>query len=185
MTPKNSAILIRIDTPEPIRLFGGPGLFENKAIDDINAFDAGAIYNQLDPNGAWVSAVPPVRQLVGGMAEALDFTLSGVPAIPQTFVDERAAEGFRIYFGDVEFDADLQQVGDAWWIWSGIIRKASAADSSNTTSITLTAETTCASRSRATLRTWCNANFRQDHPTDGFCRQIGRNGLNRTVKWPN
>lgn len=178
---ERSATIIRIDTPSPVRLIGCPSRHKLLMSDP---FDPGGVYNQLDPNGAWVTGIPAMRQLVGGTAEALDFTFSGCPQIPQTWVDSKAANGCRIYIGEVDFTADLQQDGPAWIVWSGIIRSASADDDAATATITLRAETTCATRRRAGLRTWTHADHKHRHPGDNFCKRVTKNGLNNTVDWP-
>ncbi|HTN40316.1 MAG TPA: hypothetical protein VLZ84_04140 [Asticcacaulis sp.] len=177
---ERSAILLHIDTPTPVRLFGGPG-YRKIAADD--PFDPAGLYNQLDPNGAWISSVPAMRQLVGGTAEALDFTFSGVSPIPMSWVDTKAANGCRLTYGEIDLDLTGQQDGPIWWVWSGIIRSAAADDSFGVASITLRAETTCATRRRAGLKTWSNANHKLRHPTDNFFKRVTKNGLNNTVVW--
>jgi hypothetical protein len=177
---ERSATILRIDTPEPVRLWGGAGLFRLAADDE---FDPSGLYNQMDPNGAWIASLPAMRQLVGGTAEALDFTFSGASAIPMSWVDSKAANGCRITLGEIDLDETVQQDGPAWWVWSGIIRSAAADDDYTTATITLRAETACASRRRAGLRTWSQADHKRRHPGDNFCKRVSRNGLNNTVVW--
>ena len=98
------AFLLRINTSDPLRLWTGVGDLETDPSDDL---DPSQVYSGI----GILTGLPAIRQLVGGIAEQLNITMSGVDAIPQNYVDDedRDIVGSEINIGIVFFDDDWQQ----------------------------------------------------------------------------
>lgn len=85
------------------------------------------IVDENDPLGAtYLGAgalldVPALKQLVNGVADRLDFLLSGVSAETLRLAREDAPSvyGAELLIGEVTFDEDWQLVGAPAWIWRG------------------------------------------------------------------
>lgn len=182
MADTRASLLALIKTPTPVRLWGG---FGNYAAPDDDPLDPGGIFGPLPGEGRPnIGSVPAMRQLVGGTAEALTTTFTGVEEIPQSWVDDGSANGYAMHIGLVFFNADQSQDGPIWWIRKYIISQARDDGDVSSTAVSLTVESACAYRARAGLRTLTPASHHLLHPTDNFLQRVLRNGINNNPRWP-
>ncbi len=103
--------LLKIDHPdEPARIWSGVG---NLVIPADNVEDAPATYIGA---GALLD-IPTFRQLINGVAERIDFTVSGVDANTMRLALEDApgVKNSAIYIGRIDFDENWQQLGPVEW----------------------------------------------------------------------
>lgn len=103
--------LMKIDHPdEPARIWSGVGKLEIPAdiVESATATYLGA--------GALLD-VPTFRQLINGVAERLEFTVSGVneDTLRLALEDAPGVKNAAIYIGRIDFDEDWQQIGPVEW----------------------------------------------------------------------
>lgn len=173
------AFLLRINTGEPLRLWTGVGDVETDPDDDL---DPSQVYAGI----GILTGLPAIRQLVGGIAEQLTITMSGVDAIPQSYVDDDGSDivGAEINIAIVFFDDDWQQVGPAGWIWSGTVGPVTSAYDDGVETVSLSVASEFLDRSRAAPRYWSDAGHRVRHPGDDMCSLMAALSAGVTIKWP-
>lgn len=172
------SVLLRIATEAPLRLWTGIGDFPASADDDL---EPSAIYD-----GAGVlTAMPALRQLIGGVAERLTFTFSGTDAVPSSYVNSPTSdiERAEIDIGLVFFDQDWQAVAPVGWLWSGRVSTASASRNAGVKSVSLSCVSGCADRTRAGLRYWTDASHQRRHPGDLVCDKVSRYSVGTSITW--
>lgn len=137
-----------------------------------------------------LSSVPPLRQLVGGAAERLEFSLAVADGPVFDLADDEADDIINapVDLGLVFFDADWQLTGPAAWLWAGSADVPSIGQSSDeaqiTRSITLSVGTALTDRTRPVLTYFTDADQRRRSPTDRFCERVAGYTGTHTIKWP-
>lgn len=110
MAQVRESYLLKIDTPDPARIWSGVGNLEIPAdiVEPAPATYLGA--------GELVN-IPDFQQLINGVAERLEFVVSGVSEETMRFALEEAPDvkNAAIYVGRVDFDENWQQLGDVEW----------------------------------------------------------------------
>lgn len=118
--------------------------------------------------GALVS-VPDLDQVINGIAQRLEITVSGVDAETLRLAREDAAsvKGARCLAGNIFLD-DNWQVQEVEWL--GVLRAdfLTTSKQGNTRSITLSLSTYDTDRSRAPIAFWTDSDQRRRSPTDSF-----------------
>ena len=97
-----------------IRLWTGAGNFLQPA----DAVDTeGGTYLGLGILGG----IPALNQLINGVAERIDFTMSGVDELTINLADAEASTVRRAdtYIGMQLFDDEYQRVDGVYWLWNG------------------------------------------------------------------
>lgn len=173
------AFLLRINTAKPLRLWTGVGDLETDRGDDL---DPSQVYSGI----GILTGLPAIRQLIGGIAEQLTITMSGVDAIPQSYVDDEDSDivGAEINIGIVFFDDDWQQVGPSGWIWSGTVGPVTSEFGGGVETVSLSVASEFLDRSRASPRFWSNAGHQSRHPGDTMCQFTAALSEGTTIKWP-
>lgn len=109
MAEVRESYLIKIDTPQPARIWSGVHDLIIPA-DIVEAAPATYL------GAGELLAAPDFQQLINGTAERLEFTVSGVSAETLRYALEDAPDvkGATMYVGRVDFDADWQIVAVEW-----------------------------------------------------------------------
>jgi hypothetical protein len=163
--------LLRIDSDPVCYLWTGFGPLETPA-------------DAVDPAGAtWLGAghiigIPGLQALINGVADRVNFTLSGVS--PETLrlarEDKASVKGAQTRIGHVVFDQDWQLTGPITWEWLGIadaLRVESRhSDDGRVRSIILMVGGADTSRSNPRFTFWTDASQRLRSPTDAFCDHV-------------
>lgn len=133
--------------------------------------------------------VPTIRQLLNGVADRIEFQLSGVSA--ETFrlaADDRATvKGAACYIGEIGFDTDWQVSGEPEWFFRGVA-DVMTLDSSNTEGgrsrvIKLSVAAGDTRRSNPTPAYFTDAAQKRNHPTDNFFDRVAGISLSTTRRF--
>lgn len=103
--------LMKIDHPdEPARIWSGIGNLEIPA-DNVEAAPATYL------GAGELLDLPTFRQLINGVAERVEFVVSGVDegTIRLALADAPGVKNAAIYIGRIDFDENWQQVGPVEW----------------------------------------------------------------------
>jgi hypothetical protein len=156
----NRNVLIRINTPDPARLWSGAGDLLIP-IDDVE--------NEIATyfgGGELISGLDEIDQLINGTARRIDLNVSGVtPATVKLFLEEREAlKGAAMDIGIVRFD-EWWQVEDVSWRARYRIDKASVSrQAERVISLSMGSEDTGRSRSSGVY--WTDAAQQRRSPGD-------------------
>lgn len=178
------SVVVRIQaTSGPIRAWTGVGDLAIEA-DDVDI--EGGLYQGIGLLGA----IPPLRQLIGGVAERLELTLAVSDGPVFDLADEDADDviGAPVDMGVIFFDDAWQMVAPPAWLWSGradvptVSRTTS--DETITRSISLSVGSAFTDRTRATLSFFTDADQRLRSPTDEFCARVAGYTGTHAIQWP-
>jgi hypothetical protein len=175
-------VLIRLKEGDPIRAWTGPGDLYLPP-DDVD--EAGGIYQGI----GLVGEVPALRQLIGGTAERIEFSLSGVDEKTVSLADEEADEviGAPLHVGVVFFDEDWQST-PICWAWDGTADMPSVDQDGSGGQVVRQVKLSVASaytdRTRPFLAFLTDADQRRRSPTDAFCCRVAGYSIDSTIKWP-
>lgn len=163
--------LLRIDSDPVCYLWTGFGPLETPA-DDI------------DPDGAsWLGAahlitIPALQALINGVAQRVNFTLSGVSAESLRLAreDKETVKGADVRLGHVTFDSDWQLDGGIVWEWRGVadaLRVESRyGEEKRLRSVVLMVGSADTMRSNPRFTFWTDASQRLRSPDDAFCDHV-------------
>jgi hypothetical protein len=103
--------LVRVDTPDPVRLWTGVG---DLPVDD-STFDVDGVLYQ---GGGRLIDLPNFQRLINGIAERITFTLNNVTDDMRAIVYDIAPDvhGSAVRLGVTIFDGNWQQVGPVRWL---------------------------------------------------------------------
>ncbi len=174
--------LFRISTDPAVLLWSGFGDLLVPS-DDIVPEDAIAL------GGGELVNVPDFEQLINGLAERAEFTLSGVSEQTIAFAKEEAADvaGARVDIGRMDLGPDWQQAGDVEWEWSGEARSLSVGSQGTgegrNRTITLTVSAGDTTRSRAPLSFFTDADQRRRSADDAVFSHVAAINSGTTRRW--
>lgn len=167
----------------PVRAWTGVGDYD-LATADIDG--ATGLYQGI----GLVGDIPAIRQLIGGVAERVDFTLNGADDQTMRLADRDAADvrGAEVQVGIVFFDDDWQPVDDVAWLWAGKADVPSVSRSGDgeqvVRSVTLSVGSAFTDRTRPRLSYLTDADQRRRSPDDAFCSRVAAYGIDSTIVWP-
>lgn len=142
--------------------------------------------SQLYTGAGLLTAMDPLSQLIGGVAERISVTFVGTDAQIRSYIDDEGTviAGTPAYVGMVFFDDDWQSVDPVAWIWNGKadVVTSSYRDSVRKMSLSLGSE--FVDRARAYLAYWTNAGHQKDHPGDLFCERVPLYSQTKSPVWP-
>lgn len=177
-------VLLYVATDTAIRVWTGVGDFD-KAADAVDI--EGGIYKGLGE----IQEIPALQQLVNGVAQRIDLSLSGVDANIVALADSEAADvrSKAVSIGLQFFDEDWQPLGDTLWIWDGeadVVKSESlsGADFTRVRTITLSVGTLTTGRRRPKLTFFTRSQQRRRSPTDAFCDRVALYSADTELKWP-
>lgn len=176
------SILVRFGTETPVRAWAGIGDLEIPA-DDVEP--SGATYLGVGILGS----VPALRQLIGGVAERLEFSLAVPSGEIFALADDEAASvrSAPVDVGVIFFDDDWQQ-SDVAWLWNGTADVPSVSRTANGLNVVRTVKISAGSaftdRTRPQHTYFTDADQKRRSPTDDFCQRVDLYSINSTVKFP-
>jgi hypothetical protein len=169
-----AAIFLRVSTDPVIRLWSGVGKFDMPADNVETASDA--IYD-----GFGLTGLPAVQQLINGVADRIDFMMTGVPKESAFLAELESGDvrGSEANLGFVRMDAAWQPVGSILWMWHGIadvvrVTRQTNQNGGATRTIGLSVGTANTARKRANFDTYTPLSQRRKSPTDAACDLVPR-----------
>lgn len=166
-----------------VRAWLGVGDYEVPA-DDVET--EGGIYLGI----GLVGDVPALRQLVGGVAERVEFSLNGADDLTFRLADDQVDEvrGAPVNVGILFFDEDWQAVGPMAWLWDGTADvPAVDRDGSGgqiTRRVSLSVGSAFTDRTRPQLGFYTDKDQRRRSPNDAFCARVASYSVDSTIVWP-
>lgn len=180
MPTVRESYLVKIDTPEPARIWSGVGDLEIPA---DNVEDAPAIYL----GAGELLSVPDFQQLINGVAERLEFTVSGISDETVRYAREDAptVRNAAMYVGRVDFDENWQQLGPVEWEATfrcdSLVIESESSGGRRVRTIKLSVGSDDTGRSYAPLAFFTDADQRKRSPTDRAFEHVAliNNGTSR------
>lgn len=176
--------LMRLQTGEVVRAWLGVGDYALPG-DDVDT--TGGVFKGI----GMVGDFPALRQLVGGLAERVEFSLNGAEdtVFRLAAVEMDDVIGAEIYVGIIFFDQHWQAADAVAWLWEGTADVPSVHRSSNeegeiTRTVTLSVGTPFTDRVRAALGYMTPEDQRRRSPDDAFCDRVPAYDLGSTIQWP-
>lgn len=181
--PKYSLFFLLMTSDGPVRAWLGFGDYYI-APNEVDV--EGGIYLGI----GLVGQIPPLRQLIGGVAERREFQLNG--ADEETFrLADRDADTIRnapVHVGIVFFDDHWQAADDIFWPWTGtadvIETTRDGAGDAVTRSVRLSVASGFTDRRRPQLGFYTDADQRRRSPDDAFCSRVAAMSVDSTITWP-
>ena len=172
------AIFLRLETEPVVRFWAGVGDFTLPA-DAVET--AGGTYT----GAGELLDIPPVQQLINGLADRVTFTLSGVPAHMMALAeaDAEAVRGARVNLGYVKLGEDLQPARATRWVWEGEADAVPLSKVAGVRTIGLSVGTLQTDRTRGSLETYSPVNQRRRSPTDKGCDFVSLYHQGSTQQW--
>ncbi len=178
------SVLLYVATDTPIRAWTGVGDFE-KGADLVDL--TGGTYKGLGE----IQDIPGLQQLVNGVAQRLDLTLSGVDARIVALADSEAAavRSKDVSIGLQFFDVDWSALGDTVWIWDGeadVVKSDSVSnpDFGRFRTVTLSVGSLTTGRRRPKMTFFTRSQQRRRSPDDAFCDRVGLYSQDTELRWP-
>jgi hypothetical protein len=181
------AILFRMATDPVVRLWGGAG--DLAMGEDLIEDTEGAIYTGMGE----LLSLPQVNALVNGLAERVEFQLSGaaisgeIAAIAGT--EAADIRGAVVHLGFMVFGADMQQLSPTAWLWDGVadsLKVSRQGDDQGGVSraIGLSVGSLLTGRQRANLGYFSDADQRRRSSDDAYCSLVKTYSAGSTKNWP-
>ena len=181
--PRYSIFFLMETTEGPVRAWLGAGDYDLPA-DEVDA--TGGTYLGI----GLVGEVPALRQLVGGAAERVEFSLNGADEITFALADQDADQvrNAQVYVGVIFFDEDWQPVAPVSWLWEGVAdMPAIERDGSGGTvsrRVTLSVGSAFTDRVRPVLGFYTPPDQKRRSPTDTFCDRVPAYTVDSTIQFP-
>lgn len=181
--PRYSLFVLMRCATAPVRAWLGVGDYPLPA-DDVDT--AGGIYLGI----GLVGEIPALRQLVGGVAERLEFTLNGADETTFALADDQVEEVRKaaVHVGIVFFDEAWQPAGEIAWLWEGtadvptVDREGQGLEAIRRVSLSVGSAFT--DRSRPQLSFYTDRDQRSRSADDSFCSRVSAYGVDSTIHWP-
>lgn len=176
MAEVRESYLMKIDTPDPARIWSGVGDLVIPA-DTVEAAPATYL------GAGQLLSVPDFQQLINGVAERLEFTVSGVDeeTVRLALEDAPTVKNSAIYIGRIDFDENWQQLGPVEWevtYRADCLTVESQADNGmRIRTLKLSAGSADTGRSFAPAAFFTDADQRLRSPTDSIFDHVG--GINQ------
>lgn len=182
MPQYRESYIFRIETDTPAMLWTGHG--------DLLVPADGLVLDEpeIAIGGSGLVEIPDLEQLINGVAQRLEITLSGVTGAALVYAQEEAAQvpGAPVWIGRIEFDEAWQPVGGVHWEWQGegrslVVNRQDGVPPVRT--VTLKVASGDTTRSRAPVSYFTDADQRRKHPTDSFFSNVGRINAGTSRRW--
>lgn len=171
--------LFELESEPPAYLWTGHGFLEV----DIDAETRRYL------GAAHILSIPDLKQLINGVAERIEFGLSGVSAETLRLAQEDRAsiELADARIGRINFDKDWQQAGDVEWLWHGfsdiITTGSTPSDTGRTRTITLGLASADTRRSNPQIAFFTDADQRKRSAGDAFFSHVGQINMGVTRRF--
>lgn len=182
MPQYRESYIFRIETDTPAMFWTGHG--------DLLVPADGLVLDapEIALGGGGLIDLPDLEQLLNGVAQRLEITLSGVTPAALVYAQEESAQvpGAAVWIGRLEFDENWQAIGSVSWEWQGegrslsVVRTEGSPPSRNVILRVASGDTT---RSRAPVSYFTDADQRRKHPTDAFFSHVGRINAGTSRRW--
>lgn len=152
--------------------------------------------DDMDPEGGtykgigMVGEMPALRQLVGGLAERVEFALNGADETTFRLADDQVEEVRRapVHVGIIFFDEHWQAVAPVAWLWEGLadvpsVDRDGSGDQINRR-VTLSVGSAFTDRTRPQLGSYTDKDQRRRSPDDAFCARVASYSIDSTIVWP-
>lgn len=176
-------IFFRLATDPVVRLWLGIGPCRV----GINALDTdGAIYKGFGE----LTAVPVVQQLINGVADRVEFQVSGVSqdALRMASLEALDVQGAAVALGLGIFGGSWQLLGSVKWIFRGfadvVTLNQEPAEGGVTRSISLSVGSLFTGRRRRGLSYLTDHDQQLRHPGDRFCERTALYSEESSKVWP-
>lgn len=160
----------------------------------VGAFKAGInAYDELEANYEGLGQlldVPPLQQLINGVAERVVLRIEGVSARTQALASDETenVKGAPLAIGFVLFGGDWRQLGIPKWLWTGKSDFVSLSQQSDGGRITRTIELSIGSlftsRRRRAFSYLTDQDQQSRHPGDKFCERTVHYAQDTDKVWP-
>lgn len=172
-------------TTSVLRLWGGVGSLSLSA--DAVETTSDAIYY----GAGELANVPALEQLINGVADRVDFTLSGVGdnRLPQ-IADEEAAtvRGARVNIGVMFLDQDWSELLPQRWLWEGradtLDPESQATDAGRVRGLRLSVGSLFTGRRRPNSSFYTDKSQKTRSAGDLFCSRVGLYKQEQGKPWP-
>jgi hypothetical protein len=181
--PRYSVFFLLHAASGPVRAWLGVGDYDLPA-DDTDL--TGGRYLGI----GLVGDVPALTQLVGGLAERVEFTLNGADPTMLDLVDANASEVRKapLNVGVLFFDEQWQPADAIAWLWEGTADVPSVDRAVSATEIirraTLSVGSAFTDRTRPQLGFFTDADQQRRSPGDTFCSRVSKYSVESTIVWP-
>lgn len=182
-----AGVVFRLATSPVIRLWGGVGklTLPADAIEDTENAPYSGAGELLD--------VPALSQLINGIAERVDFQLSGtvvtgeVAAIASSEADEIQQAVCNV--GVFAMDEDFQRLSPVAWLWEGeadslLVERRAEGGGRIVRTLTLSVGSVMTGRRRPQAAYFTDPDQRSRSPTDAFFDRIRTYEQGTTKVWP-
>lgn len=176
------SLIFRIGTPDPAMFWSGHTdllVPEDDILpDDEIALGAGELAD-----------IPDLDQLINGVAQRLDITLSGVSARVIALAQEAASDvpGAPVNIGTLRFGEDWQPSGGVAWEWAGEARRLSVGsrdtENGRTRALTLTVAAGDTTRSRSPLAFFTDSDQRRRSSDDAIFSHVAAINSGTSRRW--
>lgn len=182
MAQYRESYIFRIETDSPAMLWSGHG--------DLLVPADGLVLTEpeIALGGGGLLEIPDLEQLLNGVAQRLEITLSGVNEAALVYAQEESAQvpGAPVWIGRIEFDENWQPVGTVAWEWQGegralTVERTEGDPPTRTVRLRIAAGDT--TRSRAPVSFFTDADQRRKRPTDAFFSNVGRLNAGTSRRW--
>lgn len=182
MAEYRESFIFRLETDEPAMFWTGHG-------DLLLPADAVLPEVTLALGGGDLVNLPDLEQLINGIAQRVEVTLSGVSQRTVALAAEEISQvsGAAAFIGRIQFDEDWQQQGPVVWEWAGEGRGLSVSgddsEDGRTRSITLKLGAGDTTRSRAPLAFFTDADQKRDFPDDDVFSHVAGINAGTSRRW--
>lgn len=179
-------VFFRVDTVPPIRLWAGVG--ERRLPLDGVENDPGNLYS----GAGELAGFPALNQLVNGVAQRVDFTLSGTAVSAEAVAladgEAESVDGAAVHIGLMRYDDDDQPVGPVRWIWEGVadtvtLSSQGAEGASQARGLGLGVGTLFTFRRKGRPVLWTGKDQRRRSADDAMCDRVNRYSAESTKAW--
>jgi hypothetical protein len=182
-SPRYSVFFLIHAATGPVRAWLGIGNYELPA-DDVDL--TGGTYLGI----GLVGEMPALRQLVGGLAERVEFVLNGADERTFRLSDDQAEEvrGAAVNVGIIFFDEHWQSPDPVAWLWDGECDVPAVERDGQGTQIsrrvTMSVGSAFVDRTRPKFAFYTDTDQKRRSPDDTFCSRVASYGVDSTIVWP-
>lgn len=133
-----------------------------------------------------IIGLPTLNQLINGIAQRVEFSLSAVTDEILQLADAEAetVRGAPTFLGFTAYDDDWQPYFAPYWLAELRTDTVKLDMRATTQTLTLSAGTVHTDRKRPRMSFFTGPDQRRRSPTDAFCDRVAGYSANTTVRWP-
>lgn len=181
--PRWSMFFLLQTSAGPVRAWLGIGDFYLPP-DDVDL--EGGVYQGI----GLIGDIPVLSQLIGSVAERVEFVLSGAIGRVLDLADAEAhtVRSAPVTVGIVDFDDDWQPCDPIDWCWDGTADRPSVSvvsgETGETQTVSLSVGTVFTDQTRPTLSYYTDVEQKMRSPDDDFCMHTAAMALDSSIVWP-